>query len=442
MEFSGRVALTHTASNTAFRGFGGPQGMLVIEEIIDRVARRTGLSPEVVRARNFYHGTGDTRRTHYGQDLGNFRLQELWDRALSSSEFERRRTEVAAWNRDHIHVKRGLAITPVKFGISFTLKHYNQAGALVHLFPDGTVQVNHGGTEMGQGLHTKILGIVMRELGVTADALRIMPTSTDKVPNTSATAASTGSDLNGAAVAAACAELRARLGPVAAALLSVTPDAIRIAASRVTAAGAAAELTFAQVCAKAYTERISLSATGFYRTPGIGWDWEKATGQPFKYFAGGAAVAEVELDGATGMHRVRRVDVVHDVGDSLNPNIDRGQIEGGFVQGMGWLTSESLQWDAKGRLLTHSASTYQIPAISDTPLDFRVTLLPQASNAEAIHGSKAVGEPPLMLAFSVREALRDGVAAFGTRGGEVALASPATGEAIFAAVQRRLAPPG
>ena len=442
MEFSGRVALTHTASNTAFRGFGGPQGMLVIEEIIDRVARRTGLPPEVVRARNFYHGTGDTRRTHYGQDLGNFRLQELWDRALSSSEFERRRTEVAAWNRDHIHVKRGLAITPVKFGISFTLKHYNQAGALVHLFPDGTVQVNHGGTEMGQGLHTKILGIVMRELGVTADALRIMPTSTDKVPNTSATAASTGSDLNGAAVAAACAELRARLGPVAAALLSVTPDAIRIAASRVTAAGAAAELTFAQVCAKAYTERISLSATGFYRTPGIGWDWEKATGQPFKYFAGGAAVAEVELDGATGMHRVRRVDVVHDVGDSLNPNIDRGQIEGGFVQGMGWLTSESLQWDAKGRLLTHSASTYQIPAISDTPLDFRVTLLPQASNAEAIHGSKAVGEPPLMLALSVREALRDAVAAFGTVGGEVALASPATGEAIFAAVQRRLAPPG
>ena len=442
VEFSGRVALTHTASNTAFRGFGGPQGMLVIEEIIDRVARRTGLSPEVVRARNFYHGTGDTRRTHYGQDLGNFRLQELWDRALSSSEFERRRTEVAAWNRDHIHVKRGLAITPVKFGISFTLKHYNQAGALVHLFPDGTVQVNHGGTEMGQGLHTKILGIVMRELGVTADALRIMPTSTDKVPNTSATAASTGSDLNGAAVAAACAELRARLGPVAAALLSVTPDAIRIAASRVTAAGAAAELTFAQVCAKAYTERISLSATGFYRTPGIGWDWEKATGQPFKYFAGGAAVAEVELDGATGMHRVRRVDVVHDVGDSLNPNIDRGQIEGGFVQGMGWLTSESLQWDAKGRLLTHSASTYQIPAISDTPLDFRVTLLPQASNAEAIHGSKAVGEPPLMLALSVREALRDAVAAVGTVGGEVALASPATGEAIFAAVQRRLAPPG
>ena len=441
VNFSGRVAKTNVTSHTAFRGFGGPQGMLVIEEIMDRVARQVGLPPEVVRGRNLYHGTGETNRTHYNEDLGDNRIQEIWSQVLARAEFARRRTEVDGWNQANPHMKRGLAVTPVKFGISFTLSHYNQAGALVHIYQDGTVQVNHGGTEMGQGLHTKILGVAMRELGLPAASIRLMTTSTDKVPNTSATAASSGADLNGAAVAAACVTLRERLLPVAAGLLGTTPEKIEFVAGEVRATDTARGISFAQVCAKAYTERISLSSTGFYKTPGVKWDWVKAEGRPFHYFACGAAVAEVEVDGFSGMHRVRRVDIVHDVGDSLNPGVDRGQIEGGFVQGMGWLTREELKWDAKGRLLTHSASTYQIPAFSDAPVEFNVTLLPKAAQPNVVHGSKAVGEPPLMLAFSVREAIRDAVAAFGPAGGEVPLASPATGEAIFAAIQSRLRQP-
>jgi xanthine dehydrogenase molybdopterin-binding subunit B len=308
---------------------------------------------------------------------------------------------------------------------------------------------------MGQGLHTKIQGVAMRELGVRAASVRMMTTSTDKVPNTSATAASSGSDLNGAAVAAACTTLRERLGPVAAGLLaanvaglgeagpgSATPATSDIVFENGEVFAKSApfvRIPFAKVVAKAYTERVSLSATGYYRTPGLSWDWGKSAGRPFHYFASGAAVAEVEVDGYTGMHRVLRVDIVHDVGDSLNPGVDRGQIEGGFVQGMGWLTSEELKWDNQGRLLTHSASTYQIPAMSDAPMEFNVTLLPRAAQPNTIHGSKATGEPPLMLAFSVREALRDAVASFGAPGGEVRLASPATGEAIFAAIQARVA---
>ncbi|MDI1336518.1 MAG: xanthine dehydrogenase molybdopterin binding subunit [Lacunisphaera sp.] len=439
VHFSGRVAKTNVTSHTAFRGFGGPQGMIVIEEIVDRIARRLGLPPEVVRERNLYHGTGETNRTHYNEDIGDNRIQDLWQQVLAKADFATRRAEVAAWNRANPHMKRGLAVTPVKFGISFTLAHYNQAGALVHIYQDGSVQVNHGGTEMGQGLHTKILGVAMRELGLPAASIRLMTTSTDKVPNTSATAASSGADLNGAAVAAACVTLRERLLPVAAALLDTTVDQVEFANGEARVKGAATGSPFAKVCAKAYTERISLSTTGFYKTPGVKWDWAKAEGRPFHYFACGAAVAEVEVDGFSGMHRVRRVDIVHDVGDSLNPGVDRGQIEGGFVQGMGWLTREELRWDQDGQLLTHSASTYQIPAFSDAPVEFNVTLLPKAAQPNVIHGSKAVGEPPLMLAFSVREALRDAVAAFGPPGGEVRLASPATGEAIFAAIQVRVA---
>jgi xanthine dehydrogenase molybdopterin binding subunit/xanthine dehydrogenase small subunit len=413
VDFSGRVARTHTTSNTAFRGFGGPQGMLVIEEIMDRVARRVRLAPELVRTRNLYHGDGETNRTHYAQDIGDNRLEEMWAEAQTRADFAARRASIDAWNRTETHVKRGLAITPVKFGISFTMTHYNQAGALVHAYQDGSIQINHGGTEMGQGLHTKVLGVAMRELGLPAEAFRLMPSATDKVPNTSATAASSGADLNGAAVAAACAELRRRLAPVAARMLSgegaaVSAEEVTFTAGGVQVGGDSSRvIAFAALCRRAYAERISLSATGFYRTEGIHWDWTHAAGRPFKYFAGGVAISEVVVDGRTGMHRVQRVDILHDVGDSLNPGIDRGQIEGGFVQGMGWLTSEELKWNAQGRLLTHSASTYQIPAISDAPDDFRVTLLPRAANAGAIHGSKAVGEPPFMLAISVREALRD-----------------------------------
>jgi xanthine dehydrogenase molybdopterin-binding subunit B len=413
----------------------------------------------VVRERNLYHGDGETNRTHYGEDVGDHRLQRLWRAAAEQAGLAGRRKAVAAWNRAHARVKRGLAITPVKFGISFTLTHYNQGGALVHIYQDGTVQVNHGGTEMGQGLHTKIMGIAMRELGLPAASIRMMRTSTDKVPNTSATAASAGADLNGAAVRAACLTLRERMAPVAAKLLSkqvgwpVAPEDVVFADGNATvplmptgatnaplAVEAKVErwtVPMAKLAAACYAERVSLSATGYYATPGIHWDWSTASGRPFAYFACGVAVSEVEVDGYTGMSRVVRVDIVHDVGDSLNPGIDRGQIEGGFVQGMGWLTSEELKWDAQGRLLTHSASTYQIPAISDAPMEFNVTLLPHGANPGAVHGSKAVGEPPLMLAISVREAIRDAVASFGKPGGEVRLASPATGEAVFAAIAAR-----
>jgi len=467
VRLTGRIAKTNVASNTAFRGFGGPQGMLVIEEIVDRVARTLGLPPEVVRERNLYHGTGETNTTHYGADLGDNRVQKIWRLVQEQAAFALRRSEITAWNRAHAHVKRGLAVTPVKFGISFTLTHYNQAGALVHVYQDGTVQVNHGGTEMGQGLHTKILGVAMRELGLPAGAIRMMQTRTDKVPNTSATAASAGADLNGAAVRAACMVLRERMAPIAAKLLmavavgglrgdtkvdlapprragkspadALAPEQqVRFEAGEVFLAHAPfVRVPFAQVAQQCYGERVSLSTTGYYATPGIHWDWKTVSGRPFAYYACGAAVAEVEVDGYTGMSRVRRVDIVHDVGDSLNPGIDRGQIEGGFVQGMGWLTSEELKWDAAGRLLTHSASTYQIPAIGDAPMEFNVTLLPDAANDKAVHGSKAVGEPPLMLAFSVREAIRDAVANFGKPGGQVLLASPATGEAVWRAIQNR-----
>jgi len=456
VRLTGRIAKTNVASNTAFRGFGGPQGMLVVEEIIDRVARALGMPPEAVRERNLYHGTGETNTTHYGTDIGDNRIQKAWWQVLKEAKFLERRRKIAAWNGAHTRVKRGLAVTPVKFGISFTLTHYNQAGALVHVYQDGTVQVNHGGTEMGQGLHTKILGVAMRELGLPASAIRMMHTSTDKVPNTSATAASAGADLNGAAVRNACATLRERMAPVAAKLLAeklgravganeleFADGGVRIHSLALAATGGRerqrveVSVLFAEVVVQCYHARVSLSATGFYSTPGIHWDWKTVSGRPFAYYACGAAVAEVEVDGYTGMSRVRRVDIVHDVGDSLNPGIDRGQIEGGFVQGMGWLTSEELKWDAAGRLLTHSASTYQIPAISDAPMEFNVTLLPDAANDKAVHGSKAVGEPPLMLAFSVREAIRDAVANFGKPGGQVPLASPATGEAVWRAIEER-----
>ncbi len=446
VHFSGRVARTNTTSHTAFRGFGGPQAMLVIEEIMDRVARRLGLPPEQVRAANLYRGSGETNTTHYGHSIGDNRLNAMWEQVQSQAWFAARRREIDQWNRQHAGVKRGIAVTAEKFGISFTRAAYNQAGAFVVIYQDGSVQVNHGGTEMGQGLHTKVLGVAMRELGLPAESIRMMPTSTDKVPNTSATAASSGADLNGAAVRNACTTLRERLAPVAAGLLGekdrcggsagrgrvLRGDCVRIAGVD------GVQVSFAEVCQEAYLQRVSMSATGFYATPGIHWDWETSQGHPFYYFACGAAVSEVEVDGYTGMHRVLRVDIVHDVGDSLNPGVDRGQIEGGFVQGMGWLTREELRWDKEGRLQTHSASTYQIPAISDAPLEIHVTLLPRAAQPGTIHGSKAVGEPPLMLSISVREAIRDAIASFGPSGGEVRLASPATCEAIYTAIQDRM----
>jgi xanthine dehydrogenase molybdopterin-binding subunit B len=462
VEFRGQVAKTNVSSNTAFRGFGGPQGMLVIEEILDRVARRLGLPPEVVRERNLYHGTGETNTTHYGQLIEDNRIQTIWRGLKGSAEVERRRVETAQWNAAHAHAKRGIAITPVKFGISFTVTHLNQAGALVLIYQDGTVQVNHGGTEMGQGVHTNIALIAARELGVPLENIRVMPTSTDKVPNTSATAASCGTDLNGAAVRNACEILRARLAPVAAEVTRLKLESesgnpkSKIDLSLLTSAATAdwvfaggfvshrampgVKVAFAHIVQQAYLSRISLAATGYYATPDIHWDRAAGRGKPFHYFANGAAVTEVEVDGFTGMHRVLRVDILHDVGDSINEGVNRGQIEGGFVQGMGWLTMEELKWDDKGRLLTHSPDTYKIPSVGDTPRIFNVNLLQNATQKNVIHGSKAVGEPPLMLAISVREAIRDAVAAFGSGKGEVPLASPATCEAIWLAIQKVKAP--
>ncbi len=446
VEFTGRVAKTNVVSHTAFRGFGGPQGMVVMEEILDRIARRLGLSPEEVRERNLYRGKGESNTTHYGQPLDDERITTIWSRLLETSRFAERRREIEAFNaRSGMAVKRGLAITPVKFGISFTATWLNQAGALVLVYRDGTIQVNHGGTEMGQGLYTKIRGVAMRELGVPAAAVRVMRTQTDKVPNTSATAASSGSDLNGAAVRHACETIRERLAPVAAELLSaessmLVPEGAVVFERGIVRAPQVpgVEIPFERVVDRAYMKQISLSASGYYRTPGIGYDRSKGKGRPFHYFAYGAAVSEVEVDGYTGMKRVRVVDILHDVGESLNPGVDRGQIEGGFVQGMGWLTGEELRWNKDGKLLTHSASTYQIPSIGDAPEHFHVELLANAAQPGVIHGSKAVGEPPLMLAISVREAIRDAIAAFGAPGGDVRLASPATHEAIRAAIKERL----
>jgi len=446
--FTGRVAKTNVCSHTAFRGFGGPQGMLVIEEVLDRVARRLGLDPEVVRERNLYRGTGETNTTHYGQELGDERIPRIWSALVASSKLAERRAACEAFNAKSAHIKRGIAITPVKFGISFTATWLNQAGALVLVYRDGTVQVNHGGTEMGQGLYTKVKGVAMRELGVPGDVVRVMRTQTDKVPNTSATAASSGSDLNGAAVKAACVILRERLAPIAAELLAAESSVTVPEAAVVFEGGFArapqvpgVTIAFERIVERAYMKQIQLSASGFYRTPGIGYDKSKGKGKPFYYFAYGAAVSEVEVDGYSGMKRVLAVDILHDVGESLNPGIDRGQIEGAFVQGMGWLTGEELTWGEDGRLLTHSASTYQIPSIGDAPERFEVAFLTNAAQDGVIHGSKAVGEPPLMLAISVREALRDAIAAFGAPGGDVPLAAPATHEAIRGAIKARLRTP-
>jgi xanthine dehydrogenase molybdopterin binding subunit/xanthine dehydrogenase small subunit len=450
VRLEGRVAKTNVTSHTAFRGFGGPQGMLVVEDVMARVAGRLGVDPAKVRARNFYEAKSSTQTTPYGQLVDDHRINGMWSALEKSAELDARRAAIEGFNAGSAHVKRGLAITPVKFGISFTASFLNQAGALVHIYRDGTIQVNHGGTEMGQGLNSKVLGIVMRELGVQADHVRVMKTTTDKVPNTSATAASSGADLNGAAVKAACESLRTRLQPVAAALLEkkfqvpVNPDDIaflngwvRGGASSV----AGAQVSFADVVEAAYMRQTSLSSTGYYRTPDIGYDKKAGRGKPFHYFAYGVCAAEVEVDGFTGMKRVRRVDILHDVGDSLNPAIDRGQVEGAFIQGMGWLTAEELAWTPDGRLLTHSASTYQVPTFSDAPAVFKVALLEHAPQHNVVHGSKAVGEPPLMLAIAVREALRDAVSAFGadasTASTDVELPSPVTHEVLFHAIQRR-----
>ncbi len=438
VRLTGRVAATNLPSNTAMRGFGGPQGMLIIEDILDRIARSVGLAPELVRERNFYRAPDST---HYGQPVRDAeRIARIWVELKRDSQYEARRAQLDAFNRDHLHTKRGLAITPVKFGISFTATFFNQAGALLLIYRDGSVQLNHGGTEMGQGLHTKMRKVVVRSLGVSAEQVRIMPTRTDKIPNTSATAASSGTDLNGAAVQAACEELRARLLPFAAALLGCSESEVQISAGRVTCAAHAHTFALAEVVERAYLARVPLFAAGYYRTPDLYFDPQLGQGRPFHYFAYGAAVSEVEVDRFTGQYSLRRVDILHDVGDSFAPLIDRGQIEGGFLQGAGYLTSEQLCFADDGALLTRGASSYKLPGIGDCPPEFRVRTLDRASEPGVIYGSKAVGEPPLMLAVSVREALRDAISAFRAEasvpGRPIELACPATPEAVFWAIRR------
>ncbi|HEY2845790.1 MAG TPA: xanthine dehydrogenase molybdopterin binding subunit [Bryobacteraceae bacterium] len=434
VELTGFVCRTHKTSQTAFRGFGGPQGMLVIEEILDQAARRLGLPPEVVRERNFYR-EGD--RTHYGQvvkDAG--RIGAIWQQLKESSEFDLRRREVDRFNQVNVHRKRGLAITPVKFGISFTATFFNQAGALVLIYRDGSVQVNHGGTEMGQGLHTKIQQIAADSLGLQLDAVRVMSTRTDKVPNTSATAASAGTDLNGAAVADACRQLCLRLAAVAGGRLGCDASVVHFSGGLAFADGDASQgVSFAEICEAAYRQRVPLFAQGYYRTPDIHFDPKVGRGKPFHYFAYAAAVSEIEIDGFTGEYRLLRTDILEDVGESVSPTIDRGQVEGGFIQGVGWLTLEELVWNAQGHLATAGASTYKLPSWSEMPEVFNVDFLQRAAEPGCILGSKAVGEPPLMLAISVREAIRDAVAAFGD-GGPLTFASPATPERVFFAVAK------
>ncbi|MFF4098856.1 xanthine dehydrogenase molybdopterin binding subunit [Streptomyces sp. NPDC001903] len=435
---TGRIAKTNKVSNTAFRGFGGPQGMLVIEDIMGRCAPLLGLDPMELRERNFYR---QGHATPYGQPVTHpERISVVWRQVQDDAGIADRKREIAAFNAAHPNTKRALAITGIKFGISFNLTAFNQAGALVLIYKDGSVLINHGGTEMGQGLHTKMLQVAATTLGIALHKVRLAPTRTDKVPNTSATAASAGADLNGAAVKNACEQLRGRLLQVAGTQLGANAADVRIVEGVARVLGSDKELAWDDLVRTAYFQRVQLSAAGFYRTEGLHWDAKAFQGSPFKYFSYGAAATEVEVDGFTGAYRIRRVDIVHDVGDSLSPMIDIGQVEGGFVQGAGWLTLEDLRWDAgdgphRGRLLTQAASTYKLPSFSEMPEEFNVRLLENATEEGAVYGSKAVGEPPLMLAFSVREALRQAVGEFGPCGISVELASPATPEAVYWAIE-------
>ncbi|HEY1935463.1 MAG TPA: xanthine dehydrogenase molybdopterin binding subunit [Acetobacteraceae bacterium] len=426
---------THTVSNTAFRGFGGPQGMMGIEYAIDEIARHLSLDPLTVRQRNFY-GTSDRNVTPYDMVVEDNIIPELVAELAAQADYVARRAEVAAFNAQNHWIKRGLALTPVKFGISFTLTQMNQAGALVHVYTDGSVMLNHGGTEMGQGLYTKVAQVVAAEFGIPLHRVKITSTSTAKVPNTSPTAASSGSDINGKAAQAAAAAIRARMAEIVAEAFGVPADALVFADGMVRGGGE--EMTFAEAAKLTHRSRVSLSSTGYYRTPKIHYDSKTLRGRPFYYFAYGAAVSEVEIDTLTGEYRLQRVDILHDCGASLNPALDLGQIEGGFVQGMGWLTSEELWWDAAGRLRTHAPSTYKIPAAGDVPAAFNVAIYRAGRNAEdAIWRSKAVGEPPLMLGISVFHALKDAIAATGD--GPLHLDAPATPEHVLLAVAQRRA---
>ena len=422
---------TNTVSNTAFRGFGGPQGMFAIEYAIDDIARKLGKDPLEIRRRNFY-GIGERDVTQYGQKVDDNIINELADKLEVDSQYRQRRAEIRQFNASSAVLKRGIALTLVKFGISFTATHLNQAGALIHVYKDGTVHLNHGGTEMGQGLFIKVAQVVADEFGIGIDRIHSNASDTSKVPNASATAASSGSDINGKAAQLAAARIRGRLIEFATRHFSVPESAIEFADNRVRIGETT--LGFEELVQLAWFNRVSLSATGFYKTPKIHYDRPTFSGRPFFYFAYGAAVSEVIVDTLTGEYRLLRVDILHDCGDSLNPAVDLGQIEGGFVQGVGWLTSEELWWDGSGVLKTHAPSTYKIPTSSDLPVDFRVEMLTGAHNREdTIYRSKAVGEPPLMLGISAFHAIRDAIATDDNPLPD--LQAPATPEAVLRAIE-------
>lgn len=425
---------TNTVSNTAFRGFGGPQGMVGAERVIDEVAFATGRDPLEIRKRNFY-GTDERNVTPYHQTVEDNIIHRIVAELEESSDYARRRRQIEAFNNNSRFIKRGLALTPVKFGISFTATHFNQAGALVHVYTDGSVHLNHGGTEMGQGLYVKVAQVVAEEFQIDLDRVKITATTTGKVPNTSATAASSGSDLNGMAARDAARQIRKRLTDFAADKYQVPVDQIVFLPNRVRVGNQ--EIAFDDLVKQAYFARIQLSAAGFYKTPKIHWNRDTGEGHPFYYFAYGASCSEVSVDTLTGEYMVERTDILHETGRSLNRAIDLGQIEGGFIQGMGWLTTEELWWDEKGRLRTHAPSTYKIPLASDRPKIFNVTLAdwPEA-HVPTIHRSKAVGEPPFMLAMSVLHALSDAVASVADHKICPRLDAPATPERVLMAIER------
>jgi len=423
---------TNTQSNTAFRGFGGPQGAIAIENILDSVARRLGQDPLDVRRVNFY-GTHTHNITPYGQTITDNVIHELTAQLEASSDYRRRRAEIEGFNAASPVLKRGIALAPLKFGISFNVKHFNQAGALVHIYTDGSMLVNHGGTEMGQGLNTKVAQVVAHELGVSFERVRCTATDTQKVANTSATAASTGADLNGKAAQDAARQLKERLAVCAANLHGGDPADVRFANDMVYVNGQ--EMPFNALVAQAYLDRVQLWSDGFYATPGLSWDKEKMHGRPFYYFAYGAAVSEVVVDTLTGEWKLLRADILHDAGKSLNPAVDIGQIEGAFIQGMGWLTTEELVWHPQsGKLTTHAPSTYKIPTANDCPPVLHCVLFEGQNVEDSIHRSKGVGEPPLLLPFSVFFAIRDAVSAAGGHRVDPPLMAPATSESILRAI--------
>ena len=438
---TGNIWKTNLPSNTAFRGFGGPQGMAVIENAIDRVARYLKKDAANIRQLNFYT-ENHRNETPYGQIVKQNRLPLIWEKMLAKSKYFERRNEIEAFNNSQLHKKRGIALTPVKFGISFTTSFLNQAGALVLIYKDGSVLVNHGGTEMGQGLHTKILQIASLELGLPIEKIRVNATNTSKVPNTSPTAASSGTDLNGMAVKDAIEKLRKRLEPCARKMLSekygIKPETeLKYQSGKVFFPGRENQtIDFEQLVKQAHIDRISLSATGYYSTPGIHFDRETGKGNPFYYYAYGMAVSEVGVDLLTGSSKVLRTDIVHDVGDTINADIDLGQVYGGFIQGLGWCTTEVIRWDDKGNLLNHSPDTYKIPGIGDTPLHFDVELLSDAPNPGTIRRSKAVGEPPFMLAFSAWLAIKDAISAAGNHKFEPEFELPASNEVVALSVEK------